>query len=59
MARYRPADFRPAPAIEDDAAIERAIGKIATSISRPVGTAAMGQDARAVAGAGPARPWYR
>jgi len=42
MARYRPDEFRPGPDIESDAAIEEAIGRIATTIFHPVGTAAMG-----------------
>jgi choline dehydrogenase-like flavoprotein len=48
MARYRPAEFRPGPGFESDAEIERAVGEIATTIFHPVGTAAMGQDERAV-----------
>ena len=42
LARYAPEEFRPGPGIEDDAALDRAIGDIATTIFHPVGTAAMG-----------------
>jgi choline dehydrogenase len=42
LARYRPDEFRPGPDIDSDAAIEQAIGRIATTIFHPVGTAAMG-----------------
>jgi choline dehydrogenase len=48
MARYRPEEFRPGPDVEDDAAIEAAIGQIATTIFHPVGTCAMGRGERAV-----------
>ncbi len=42
MARYHSEEFRPGPDTESDAEIERAIGRIATTIFHPVGTAAMG-----------------
>jgi choline dehydrogenase-like flavoprotein len=48
MARYRPEEFRPGPDMESDAAIEQAVGEIATTIFHPAGTAAMGRDALAV-----------
>lgn len=50
MARYRPEEFRPGTGIETDAAIEQAVGEIATTIFHPAGTAAMGRDALAVVG---------
>ncbi|MET0238761.1 MAG: GMC family oxidoreductase N-terminal domain-containing protein [Sphingobium sp.] len=48
LAGYRPEEFRPGPGIEDDEAIARSVGDIATTIFHPVGTAAMGQGERAV-----------
>jgi hypothetical protein len=48
MTRYQPQEFRPGPDVESDAALEEAIGKIATTIFHPVGTAAMGRDEQAV-----------
>jgi len=48
LAGYRPAEFRPGPELTSDEQLERAIGDISTSIFHPVGTAAMGQDERAV-----------
>ncbi|MDR7101391.1 GMC family oxidoreductase N-terminal domain-containing protein [Croceicoccus sp. BE223] len=48
LARYRPEEVRPGIAVQDDVALDRAIGDIATTIFHPVGTAAMGRvvDAR-------------
>ncbi|MCB2089053.1 MAG: GMC family oxidoreductase N-terminal domain-containing protein [Sphingomonadaceae bacterium] len=43
LARYKPMEFRPGPEIEGDAALDTAIGDIATTIFHPVGTAAMGR----------------
>ncbi len=48
LAGYRPEEFRPGPDVDDDAAILRSVGDIATTIFHPVGTAAMGQGERAV-----------
>jgi choline dehydrogenase-like flavoprotein len=50
LARYRPEEFRPGPDARDDAAIERAVGDIATTIFHPAGTCAMGHGAGAVVG---------
>jgi choline dehydrogenase len=48
MAKYHPEEFRPGPAIEDDAALERAAGELGTTIFHPVGTCKMGNDVYAV-----------
>lgn len=48
LAAFRPEEFRPGPNIDDDAAILRSVGDIATTIFHPVGTAAMGQGDHAV-----------
>jgi choline dehydrogenase-like flavoprotein len=48
LARFNPVEFRPGPACDTDALLAEAIGNISTSIFHPVGTAAMGQGARAV-----------
>lgn len=42
LARYRPEELRPGLGIEEDEALDRAVGQIATTIFHPVGTAAMG-----------------
>ncbi len=43
LARYRPEEFRPGPAVDDsDAALIHAAGDIGTTIFHPVGTAKMG-----------------
>ncbi|WP_334174898.1 GMC family oxidoreductase N-terminal domain-containing protein [Pseudoxanthobacter sp.] len=43
MARFRPAEYLPGPAVgNDDAALARAAGDIGTTIFHPVGTAKMG-----------------
>jgi choline dehydrogenase-like flavoprotein len=43
LARYRPEEFRPGPAVgDDDAALVHAAGDIGTTIFHPVGTARMG-----------------
>ncbi len=44
MARYRPEEYRPGIAAEDDAALAEAAGRIGTTIFHPVGTARMGAD---------------
>lgn len=44
LARYRPEEFLPGPAVgNDDASLARAAGDIGTTIFHPVGTARMGQ----------------
>jgi choline dehydrogenase len=48
LAPYRPEEFRPGPALESDAELERAAGDIGTTIFHPVGTCRMGDDAAAV-----------
>jgi len=48
LARYRPAEWRPGPAVEDDAALVSAAGDLGTTIFHPVGTCRMGRDAAAV-----------
>ena len=42
LARYRPEEIRPGPALETDAALAEAAGRISTTIFHPVGAAAMG-----------------
>jgi choline dehydrogenase-like flavoprotein len=43
LARYRPEEFLPGPAVgDDDAALAKAAGDIGTTIFHPVGTAKMG-----------------
>lgn len=42
LAPYHPEEVRPGPDIQDDEALERAVGNISTTIFHPVGTAAMG-----------------
>ncbi|MGE5864795.1 MAG: GMC family oxidoreductase [Rhizobacter sp.] len=42
LARYRPQELRPGPAIVDDADLARLAGDIGTTIFHPVGTARMG-----------------
>jgi choline dehydrogenase len=48
LARYRPEEFRPGPAVQADADLERAAGELGTTIFHPIGTGAMGSvvDAR-------------
>jgi choline dehydrogenase len=48
LARYSPEEWRPGPAVEDDAALVRAAGDLGTTIFHPVGTCKMGHDAAAV-----------
>jgi choline dehydrogenase len=48
LARYRPEEFRPGPAVQSDAALEKAAGELGTTIFHPVGTCKMGRDALAV-----------
>jgi choline dehydrogenase len=42
LAKYRPEEFRPGPAVQDDDALEKAAGELGTTIFHPVGTCAMG-----------------
>lgn len=48
LARYRPEEFRPGEALQEDEALARAAGELGTTIFHPVGTCAMGSvlDAR-------------
>ncbi len=48
LARYAPEEFRPGPAVQDDAALARAAGELGTTIFHPVGTCKMGNDPLAV-----------
>ncbi|MDA1116521.1 MAG: GMC family oxidoreductase N-terminal domain-containing protein [Proteobacteria bacterium] len=48
LAKYRPEEFRPGPAVQSDKALEQAAGELGTTIFHPVGTCKMGQDAMAV-----------
>jgi choline dehydrogenase-like flavoprotein len=50
LARFRPEEFRPGPAVRSDEDLLKAAGELGTTIFHPVGTAAMGpaSDARAV-----------
>ncbi len=51
LAKYRPEEFRPGPAVEDsDAALIHAAGDIGTTIFHPVGTAKMGLASDPMAG---------
>jgi len=51
LARYRPEEILPGPAIQSDDELIGRIGDIATTIFHPVGTCRMGQDDNAVVGA--------
>lgn len=48
LAKFRPEEFRPGMAAQDDEALARAAGDIGTTIFHPVGTCRMGSDAGAV-----------
>ncbi|HWH39431.1 MAG TPA: GMC family oxidoreductase N-terminal domain-containing protein, partial [Usitatibacter sp.] len=48
LSRYAPQEWRPGPAVEDDAALVKAAGDLGTTIFHPVGTCRMGSDAEAV-----------
>jgi choline dehydrogenase len=48
LARYRPQEILPGPAVQSDIELLQAIGNIATTIFHPVGTCRMGGDERAV-----------
>jgi choline dehydrogenase len=42
LAKYRPEEFRPGPAVQSDEDLARAAGELGTTIFHPVGTCAMG-----------------
>jgi choline dehydrogenase len=44
LAKYRPEEFRPGPAIDGDEALAKAAGDISTTIFHPVSTCRMGSD---------------
>lgn len=44
FARFRPEEFKPGPAYQTEADLERAAGEIGTTIFHPVGTCRMGAD---------------
>jgi len=48
LAKYRPDEFRPGPAVQDDEALVRAAGDLGTTIFHPIGTCKMGNDPQAV-----------
>ena len=48
LAKYRPEEWRPGPAVDDDASLVRAAGDLGTTIFHPVGTCKMGNDPAAV-----------
>ncbi|MGD9953132.1 MAG: GMC family oxidoreductase [Burkholderiales bacterium] len=43
LEKYRPEEYRPGPAVQDDEALARAAGELGTTIFHPVGTCAMGR----------------
>lgn len=48
LARYQPAEVRPGADFQTDTEVEEAVGRVATTIFHPVGTAAMGTGSGAV-----------
>ncbi len=42
LAKYRPEEFRPGPAVQSEQELEKAAGELGTTIFHPVGTCAMG-----------------
>jgi len=48
LAKYRPAEFRPGPAVQSDEDLARAAGELGTTIFHPIGTCAMGNGPQAV-----------
>ncbi len=48
LAKYRPEEWRPGSAVEDDAGLVKAAGDLGTTIFHPVGTCKMGKDRMAV-----------
>ena len=48
LARYRPEEWKPGPAVQSEAELAHAAGDLGTTIFHPVGTCRMGHDALAV-----------
>ena len=48
LAKYRPEEFRPGMAVQDEKDLERAAGELGTTIFHPVGSCKMGSDPLAV-----------
>ncbi|MFN0314970.1 MAG: GMC family oxidoreductase [Burkholderiales bacterium] len=48
LAKYRPEELKPGPAVVSEDELRRAAGDLGTTIFHPVGTCKMGSDARAV-----------
>jgi len=48
LARYRPEEWKPGPAVQDEAQLAHAAGDLGTTIFHPVGTCRMGRDTLAV-----------
>ena len=48
FARFKPEEFKPGPAFESEADLEKAAGDIGTTIFHPVGTCRMGGDRESV-----------
>ncbi|PTM91448.1 GMC family oxidoreductase [Mycoplana dimorpha] len=48
FARFKPVEYKPGPAFETDADLERAAGDIGTTIFHPTGTCRMGADPESV-----------
>ena len=48
LARYRPEEYLPGPALQSEEELHEAAGQIGTTIFHPVGTCRMGQDRDAV-----------
>ena len=48
LSRYAPEEWRPGPAVQDEAALVKAAGDLGTTIFHPVGTCKMGSDPLAV-----------
>jgi choline dehydrogenase len=48
LAKYRPEEFRPGAAIQDEKDLEKSAGELGTTIFHPVGTCKMGADPMAV-----------
>jgi choline dehydrogenase len=48
LAKYAPAEWRPGPEVDSDAALVKAAGDLGTTIFHPVGTCRMGSDAASV-----------
>ena len=48
LAKYRPEEYRPGVAVQDEKSMEKAAGELGTTIFHPVGTCKMGRDDKAV-----------